>query len=73
MQTSKTFSIHFWLKMAKRKEDLAPIYVRITVNGKRAEISLKRDISVTQWDARAKRDQVQKLGIWIFMQIIELT
>lgn len=55
MQTSKTFSIHFWLKMAKRKGDMVPIYARITVNGKRAEISLKRDISVTQWDARSKR------------------
>ncbi len=42
MQTSKTFSIHFWLKMTKRKGDLAPIYARITVNGKRSEISLKR-------------------------------
>ena len=62
MQTSKTFSIHFWLKMAKRKEDLAPIYVRITVNGKRAEISLKRDISVTQWDARAKRAKPRTHG-----------
>ncbi|WP_445737704.1 hypothetical protein [Mariniflexile sp.] len=41
MKTSKTFSIHFWLKMAKRKGDLAPIYARITVNGKRSEISLK--------------------------------
>jgi hypothetical protein len=47
MQTSKTFSIHFWLKMDKKKGNLAPNHVRITVNGKRAEISLKRNISVT--------------------------
>ena len=55
MQTSKTFSIHFWLKMAKRKGDLTPIYARITVNGKRAEISLKRYTSVTYWDSKSKR------------------
>ena len=55
MQTSKTFSIHFWLKMTKRKGDLAPIYARITVNGKRSEISLKRTISVTHWDNKTKR------------------
>ncbi|MFB9058115.1 site-specific integrase [Mariniflexile ostreae] len=55
MQTSKTFSIHFWLSMAKKKDDLAPIYARITVDGKRVEISLKRFISVTNWDNRSKR------------------
>ena len=45
MQTSKTFNIHFWLSVAKKKDELAPIYARITVDGKRAEISLKRFIS----------------------------
>ena len=55
MQTSKTFSIHFWLSMAKKKDDFAPIYARITVDGKRAEISLKRFTSVTYWDIRSKR------------------
>jgi len=42
MQTSKTFTIHFWLNTAKKKDDLAPIYARITVDGKRAEILYKR-------------------------------
>jgi integrase len=55
MQTSKTFSIHFWLNSAKEKDDLAPIYARITVDRKRAEISLKRSLKVTYWDTRSKR------------------
>ncbi len=55
MQTSKTFSIHFWLNTAKKKNGVAPIYARITVNGKRAEISLKRYQSVTSWDSKKKR------------------
>lgn len=59
MQTSKTFSIHFWLSMAKKKNDLAPIYARITVDGKRAEISLKRSTSVTYWDTRSKRSTLR--------------
>ncbi|MEP5600838.1 MAG: site-specific integrase [Algibacter sp.] len=62
MQTSKTFSIHFWLKLTKRKGDLAPIYARITVNGKRAEISLKRAISVTYWDNKSKRAKPRTPG-----------
>ncbi len=55
MQTSKTFSIHFWLNTAKKKNGSAPVYARITVNGKRAEISLKRYQSVTSWDSKTKR------------------
>ncbi|WP_406684609.1 site-specific integrase [Seonamhaeicola sp. MEBiC1930] len=55
MQTSRTFSIHFWLNLAKKKGNLAPIYVRVTVDGKRAEISLKRETSVTYWDTKSKK------------------
>jgi integrase/recombinase XerD len=55
MQTSKTFSVHFWLNAAKRKYNIAPLYARVTVNGKRAEISLKRYLSVTYWDPKSKR------------------
>ena len=39
MQTSKTFKILFRLVKARKKNNGAPIYVRITVNGKRAEFS----------------------------------
>ncbi len=40
MKTSKTFKILLWRNTTKRMNNLAPIYARITVNGKRAEISL---------------------------------
>jgi len=55
MKTSRSFSIHFWLNSAKKKNNVAPIYARVTVDGKRAEISLKRDVSVTYWDPQTKR------------------
>ncbi len=55
MQTSRAFSIHFWLNFSKEKNNLAPIYARITVDGKRAEISLKRSVLVTHWDTKTKR------------------
>ena len=63
MRTSRTFSIHFWLNLAKKTDDLAPIYARVTVDGKRAEISLQREASVTYWDIKSKRttDQDQLL------------
>ena len=51
MKTSTTFSILFWLKQSKAKNGEAPLYVRLTVNGKRAEISLKRKIKITNWNS----------------------
>ena len=55
MYTSRTFCIHLWLSIAKEKDGKAPIYARITVDGKRAEISLRRRTLVTNWDAKAKK------------------
>ncbi|MBG7630050.1 MAG: site-specific integrase [Bacteroidetes bacterium] len=51
MKNAHTFSILFWLKLANTKNGKAPLYARITVNGKRAELSLKRKLSISQWDA----------------------
>ncbi|MFS4417427.1 site-specific integrase [Maribacter sp. 2307ULW6-5] len=55
MNTSRTFRIHFWLNLSKKKGDKAPIYARITVDGKRSEISLQRQTSVSSWKTRSKR------------------
>ena len=51
MKTSSTFSILFWLKHANAKNGKAPLYARITVDGKRAELSLKRKLPIADWDA----------------------
>jgi integrase/recombinase XerD len=55
MGISRTFSIHFWLNLAKKKDGIAPIYARLTVDGKRSEISLQRQTSVTYWDTKSKK------------------
>ena len=55
MKTSTTFSILFWLKQSKAKNGEAPLYDRITVNGQRAEISLKRKIKIANWNATKNR------------------
>lgn len=51
MKNANTFSILFWLKLANAKNRKAPLYARITVNGKRAELSLKRKITISNWDS----------------------
>ncbi len=55
MKSKPTFRILFWLNTAKTKEALAPIYARVTINGRRAEISLKRQCHPDSWDDRAHR------------------
>ena len=55
MKTSSTFSILFWADFSRAKNEQASIYARITVNGKRATISLKRKVLVSNWDVHKNR------------------
>ncbi len=55
MKNTNTFSVLFWLKLANAKNGKAPLYARITVNGRRAELSLKRKLLVSNWDANKNR------------------
>ncbi|MBC7487014.1 MAG: phage integrase SAM-like domain-containing protein, partial [Cytophagaceae bacterium] len=48
---SNTFGIIFYLRKYKAKDNKAPIYARITVNGLRAEFSMKRDIEMSSWNS----------------------
>ncbi len=55
MKTSRTFKILFRQIKAKRKNDIAPIYVRITVNGDRTEFSLNKSHPINEWDGKMSR------------------
>src|SRR5690606_7878991 len=68
MKSKNTFGIQFVLRLPKNKKDeMAVVYVRITVNGRRAEISLKSKVSINNWDeakgrAKGKREEIVKLN-----------
>ena len=49
MSTANTFDVHFILRINKEKNGIAPIYVRISVNGARIEMSLKKKIKISDW------------------------
>ena len=55
MLNFSTFSVIFFIRKHKKNSEQQPIYARITVNGKRAEISLKRSVPVSQWDSSKGR------------------
>ncbi|WKL45845.1 site-specific integrase [Flavobacterium pectinovorum] len=48
-----TFGVLFYLKTQKTSmQGKAPICARVTVNGKRTEISVKRSVNANEWDER---------------------
>jgi len=47
---------HFYLKQARKdRTGMAPIYLRITVNGNRAEVSTNKKIEPECWDSSSER------------------
>ena len=68
MKSRNTFGIQFVLRLPKNKKDeTATVYARITVNGRRTEISLKSKVSINNWDevkgrAKGKRQEIVKLN-----------
>lgn len=60
MRTSNTFSILFWINTSRAKNYLTTVYVRITVDGKRATISLKTKADIRYWDSKRQRAKGNK-------------
>ena len=51
MNNSTNFRVLFYLRSGRMDTDSnAPIYARVTVNGKRADFSIQRSINVQRWD-----------------------
>jgi len=55
MQTNNTLTVIFFTRKSRSNTQKLSIYSRITVDGKRSEISLKRSISVCNWDSSKGR------------------
>jgi integrase len=68
---NNTFGVIFYLRKYKAKNDgKAPIYARITVNGSRIDLSVKRSIDPDNWNAnkgmaRGSREEVVKLNNYL--------
>jgi integrase len=52
MKTAQTFSILIWANKAKETPSGIPLFARVTVDGKRAEISLKRKVTNDAWNSK---------------------
>ena len=72
MKTNQTFTILFWIKRNRIKNNHAPIYARITIDGKRAEMSIQRTVIADKWDHHAghmkgRDEESQTLNSYIDM------
>jgi len=47
-----SFSVIFHLRIEREKHDLLPIYARITINGKRIELSSKQMMNPNHWNEK---------------------
>lgn len=54
MQVKQKFSLLFYLKRSKRNQEGCPLYVRITIDGLKDEISLQLRIQPKDWDMATK-------------------
>jgi len=60
MQSQTTFSLLFWVTTSRAKNNSVSVYARLTVNGKRANISLKRKVILSEWDSVRGKDKGTK-------------
>lgn len=70
MSSKNTFGLQFIIRVNKTKNDKAPIYVRITVNGQRVEMSMKRSVHPLEWNtakglARGSRKEMAELNTYL--------
>lgn len=70
MRTKKTFGVQFITRTNKAKNGLVPIYARISVDGRRVEVSLKRFIHRDNWNdakgsANGKSEETRNLSNYL--------
>ena len=63
----QTYSLLFYPKNKKGNSEMSIVYMRITVNGKRIEVSSGRTIKTKEWNCRKKGtlllDQLFNIGL----------
>jgi hypothetical protein len=66
-----TFGMFFFIKKNRKdKQGKAPIYVRITLNGKRSDMALKHNLSEINWNskrgiAKGTKPEIVKLNNYL--------
>jgi integrase/recombinase XerD len=70
MTTTNTFGVTFFLKKNRTKNEKAPLYLRITVDGKRVEVALKTLVDPNKWNgvkgaAKGQTEEAKSLNFFL--------
>ncbi|SFB91794.1 Site-specific recombinase XerD [Algibacter lectus] len=60
MQSQTTFTLSFWVNATRVKNNQVSVFARVTVNGKRSNISLQRKVILSEWDSNKGRARGNK-------------
>jgi hypothetical protein len=71
MRTRSTFSLLFWVNTSRAKNNQSNVYARITVNGKRVNISLKRKVLISDWDSKSGKLKGNKQEAKLFNKYLQ--
>ena len=53
MTSYQSLGILFFIRKERANDEkLAAVYLRLTVNGKRAELSIKREVEINKWNSK---------------------
>ncbi|MDO6803020.1 site-specific integrase [Wenyingzhuangia sp. 1_MG-2023] len=70
MKSLKSYAILFWIYTNRAKNGYTNVYARITINSQRANISLKKKVEVSKWDAtkgKIKGNTIEARQINVFL------
>ena len=70
MQSRNTLSILFFVRKNRIIQGKVPVYVRITVNGKRVDLTINRKVELERWDenrgtAKGNRQDIKMLNVYL--------
>ncbi|MBN1987446.1 MAG: site-specific integrase [Prolixibacteraceae bacterium] len=72
MENFNTYNLAFVLRNGRKNNDgKSPVYMRITVNGQRAEVSIKRHIHPDNWENKANKAKGYKSEVKQLNQYLE--
>ena len=74
MKLNYTFNTLVWINKSKAKNGIAPIYIRITIDGKRVEISTGKTVAIEKWSSegqnvKGNNDEARTINQFIRLMI----
>lgn len=71
MKTPDSFSVRFILRKSKTVNGMAPVNAHICLGSERAELFMKKTLTVSQWDFKKSKPKSTTADLIAFGQFLE--